>query len=87
MYLTSKGQTQIHKHMIIMLIELNAKLVICLLNECDYVHNNFEGFNFNIKDSQIKNPHIFPCDVHVLGIIDPFNMEKNIYKNVAHYSN
>jgi hypothetical protein len=41
MYLTSKGQTQIHKHMTIMLTKLNAKLVIGLLNECDHVHNNF----------------------------------------------
>jgi hypothetical protein len=40
MYLTPKGQTQIHKHMTIMLIKLNAKLVIGLLNEHDHVHNN-----------------------------------------------
>jgi hypothetical protein len=37
-----------------------------------------KGLNFNIKNSQIKYPHIFPCDVHVLGIIHPFNMEKKI---------
>jgi len=36
-----KRSSQIHKHMTIMLIELNAKLVIGLLNECDHVHNNF----------------------------------------------
>jgi hypothetical protein len=41
MYLTPKGQTQIHKHMTTMLIELNAKLVIGLLNEYDHVHINF----------------------------------------------
>ncbi len=38
----------------------------------------FERFNFNIKNSRIKYPHIFPCDVHVLGIIHPFNIEKII---------